>query len=60
MINALKKIEIEKMSISEFMGLTELLGIQYLTNISPLTLSLSSKGRGEGEGAISWLSWKKR
>jgi len=46
-INALKKIEIEEMSISKFMGLPELLSIQYLTNISPLTLSFSPKGRGD-------------
>jgi len=60
-INALKKIEIEQMSISKFMGLPELLSIQYLTNISPLTLPspLPSpkrlragrpKGRGEVRG----------
>jgi len=34
------------MGVNEFMGLTELLSIQYLTNIFPLTLSLSPKGEG--------------
>jgi hypothetical protein len=48
------------MGVSEFIELTKLLSIQYLTNIFPLTLSLSPKGRGEGEGDISWLSRKKR
>jgi hypothetical protein len=44
--NALKKIEIEEASISKFMGLPELLSIQYITNMSPLTLSLSPGGEG--------------
>ena len=49
MINALKKIEIEEMSISKFMGLTELLSIQYLTNISPLTPKRLCRNWGKGE-----------
>jgi len=40
------------MGVSEFIELTKLLSIQYLTNIFPLTLSLSPKGRGGGEGDI--------
>jgi len=43
-INALRKIEIEEMSIRRFMGPPELLTIQYLTDISPLP----SPPRGEG------------
>jgi len=48
-INALKKIEIEQMSISKFMGLTELLSIQYLANISPLTPKRLCRNWGKGE-----------
>jgi len=40
------------MSISEFMGLTELLGIQYLTNISPLTLPSPPRGEGRVRGLL--------
>jgi len=35
MINALNKIEIEKMAVSELMGLTDLLSIQSLIYIYP-------------------------
>jgi len=48
MINAFRKIEIKKMGLSEFMEPTELSSIQSLSNIFPLTLSLSPKGRGIG------------
>jgi hypothetical protein len=48
------------MGVSEFIDLPELLRILYLTNIFPLTLSLSPKERGEDEGDISWLSRKKK
>jgi hypothetical protein len=50
-INALKKIEIEKMGISEFVGLIELLSIQYVINISPLSLSPKKLCRNR----VKWL-----
>jgi hypothetical protein len=46
-INAFKKIEIEKMGVSEFRGLTDLFIFQYLTNIFPSPFPLP---QGEREG----------
>ena len=58
MISGGKKIEIEKMAVSELMGLTELLNIQYLANIyfpshypfPPAYRQAGRGGRGGGEG----------
>jgi len=66
MISGGKKIEIEKMAVSELMGLTELLNIQYLANIYfpshyPFPPAYRQAGRGEGIGGeghcFSNLKW---
>jgi hypothetical protein len=61
MIKGGKKIEIEKMAVSELMGLIELLNIQYLANIYspshypfPPCLPVGRGGR-EGERDIVFL-----
>jgi hypothetical protein len=40
------------MGVSEFIGLTELLSIQYLTNIFPLTLPSPLGGEGRVRGTF--------
>jgi hypothetical protein len=58
-INVLKKTEIEKMGVSQFMGLTEMLSIQYLTNIFPSPYPSPPRGEGRVRGTFHGCCGKK-